>query len=286
MKYGINNPIESKELAYETLISGIKALEEMDFDSASKSMKKVLDYNSEMKFLEEDEELMAIEALGISLLGMECYEEGIFYIKAVYDRVSSKNSTSNPLALDTLHSLGEAYMAIGQNNDALAVFRKEYHTRMESGVIDEDVIKAGYQYSFALRLEGKALEAIAIHKDNMEKIEKLHFDCNLAIAEIVELGNCYIALDKNEKALDCFNMAYTFSTIEYTENSARSQDILLLKIKVLARLERFEAVIDLVEKAREIETYVTDRTEEQEGFLKTLEYISKISMIGKEYNKI
>ena len=279
MKYGIDNTIDCAELAYKTLESALESLEKMDFDSASEAIKKVLDFNLKNKILEDDEELMAIEALGIALLGLECHEEGIEYIKDVYDRLSSQKGDDDLSTLAALDSLGEAYLAIGQSKEALDIFQKEYRARIANNPLHEDAIKAGSLYALSLRLENKALDAVAVHKENLEKIEKLKLACNILIEEIMELGNCYIELNQGEKALECFDMAYNFSLMEYTECSPISQEILLLKIKALARLRRFDEIIALAEKAKRIEAIVENQNEKNK-FLKTIDCILEIIGIG------
>ena len=58
-----------------------------------------------------------------------------------------------------------------------------------------------------------------------------------------------------------------------------SQEILLLKIKALARLRRFDEIIALAEKAKRIEAIVENQNEKNE-FLKTIDCILEIIGIG------
>ena len=235
MRYGTNNQISNSDLAYKILSTAFEALEEKDFESSVKLIRSVLDYGNKHKFLKEDEKLIILEALGIALLGMGCYEEGIVHIKAVYYKAVETRGEDDLLFLLSLHSLGEAYLAIGKINDALDCFKREYGIRLTLDPADEDTIKAGHSYATSLRLSNNGIKAISIHIDLLSKIDSLQLDPDLLLDELIEFGRCYISIGKYNKAAECFDLAYRYSCIEYSEDSTISQEILMYKRNALQR---------------------------------------------------
>lgn len=264
--------MERKCEAYLLIEKAIKAFDDMDFNASVRILKELIEQNSEQRVLDNEEKLLALEALGIALLASERYEEGISYIEYVYNRMVAKNEADDYLSLMALHELGVAYLLMKRLDNAIALFEYEYSARMVLGE-DEDAINAGYMYALSLRLDNNAIEALPIHEKNLSIIHKLQLEAIYAIDEIVELGNCYLDLCQGNKALECYELAYEYSRIGYTEYSEISQEVLLHQIKAHISLENIDKAYSICNESLAIELGSNCRRKREIRYLSAVSHI-------------
>lgn len=223
---------------HSKLDSALSYLEKKDFLISSKLFTEVLALNSKCGFLTFEDELLAIEGLGISLLdNKESVDQGLLCLKEVYERLCLSDGTNAPITIKALNSYAEAAFSVGHFEEALSLFSKECKLLEKRTPTSNEYIMVRFSCSLVLKALERYGEAIAIHESNLQLINSLSF---LEFKERVcsELLDCLFLSRKLSKL---FKIVDSFLLDDISERAKFS--FLLYKCKALYLIKDFERLL-------------------------------------------